>query len=246
MRQMLIDSRVGSKEVLSGLANLGCKCKLFALEFADFAFEGSGPDGTYLIGIERKVITDMLDSMRTGRLSGHQIPGMSQMYDRRYIVIEGRYRPSRDGYIEVNTRKGSTSVWGPLRGREQFLYAELDNFINSIEEHAGFSIKRTGNIQETAHCVANLYAYWQKEYTRHKAHKAFYTPPNPVRLYPPNVRERVAKELVGVGQTKARAVAKKFKTLEAMFTAAPADWESIEGVGKTMAKRIIGEIKGQK
>lgn len=246
MRQLLIDSRVGSKEVEASLLHLGCKCKLFPLEFGDFAFEGSGPDGTYLIGIERKVIGDMLDSMRTGRLSGHQIPGMSQMYERQYLIVEGLYRANRDGYIEVLSRNGNKNAWGPLRGREQFLYAELDNFLNSIEEHTSFRVKRTGNIQETAAVVSNLYNYWQKKYENHRAHKAFYTAPDPVRLYPPSFPVRVAKESVGIGQIKAGAVAKHFKTVRAWANAEPEEWMKIEGIGKTMAKKIVGEIRGEK
>jgi ERCC4-type nuclease len=87
-----IDRRTGSGELLplfpKGVAELGC------LEYGDFAWIGKGPEGLPLaIGVERKQIHDLVNSMASGRLQAHQLPGMINTYKISYLVIEGIWRP---------------------------------------------------------------------------------------------------------------------------------------------------------
>ena len=98
-----VDDRVGSRELLPELKRLHIPAEKVRLPFADAAFEGNGPAGPVKVGIERKTIYDLMQSMTTGRLSAHQLPGLVQNFDHRWIVVEGPSRPA----------KTSTSPAGP-------------------------------------------------------------------------------------------------------------------------------------
>ena len=81
---ILVDDRIGAVEIapLLGSPNVTCR-----LEFADFAWSGNGPDGQVDIGVERKSLLDLLASMTTGRLSGHQMVGLTAQYDWVYLLV---------------------------------------------------------------------------------------------------------------------------------------------------------------
>ena len=57
---ILIDSRIGSAELAPLISTPNILCQL---EFADFTFSGNGPAGQVAVGVERKTIMDLLQSM---------------------------------------------------------------------------------------------------------------------------------------------------------------------------------------
>ena len=76
-----VDSRIGSKDLAAPLTRLGLPAELTTLPFGDIAFEGQGDDrGPLTVGIEFKVLTDLVQSLRSGRLVGHQVPGLRQTW----------------------------------------------------------------------------------------------------------------------------------------------------------------------
>src|SRR5258708_669111 len=77
------------------LDGLEVRYQLDPLKFGDFSFFGKGPDGPIAIGIELKTVNDFVSSMLSGRLAGHQIPGLLENYQRAYVVIEGVCRMDR-------------------------------------------------------------------------------------------------------------------------------------------------------
>src|SRR5271166_1849574 len=62
------------------------------LHAGDFSFLGNGPnDEPWTIGIERKRMRDMVNSIRGGRFSGEQLPKLLN-YDRAYLIFESRWK----------------------------------------------------------------------------------------------------------------------------------------------------------
>lgn len=151
-----IDSREGSRELLPffppNLAVLG------RLQYADFAFLGKGPsDIPITIGIERKAFMDLINSMTTGRFSGHQLPGLLSHYQVVYLLIEGiwRFNP-KSGLLE--RRKGKS--WTPLElGSRRFMAREVWGFLNTLIIRTNVHIIQTGTRRETAQVVAALH-HW--------------------------------------------------------------------------------------
>src|SRR5262245_5878451 len=103
-----VDSRSGSGELSPYFEPYGLVVEKTHLDYGDFDFEGSGPKGKCGVVFERKRIEDLVDSMQTGRLSGHQLPGICENYDYGYLIIEGIWRPGREGFLEIGNRNGWT------------------------------------------------------------------------------------------------------------------------------------------
>lgn len=242
MREILVDDRVGSRELIPHLEAFRLPVRKQRLEFADVAFVGNGKSGEVKIGVERKVVSDLINSMTSGRLSAHQLPGLVKNYDFRWVLVEGLMRPGRDNVIEV-WRRG---VWMPAR--TQLAYSQLSGYLTSLEINGGCLIKRTMGIQESANEIGLLFKWWGKDWERHRAHLAIEKGVMPDRVlfnrvsYP----RLVAAVLPGIGWKKSKAVAKHFKTIEAMANARPQDWAQIEGVGRKLSVTLPMLISGMR
>lgn len=237
-----IDDRVGSRELLPELRKLHCPTEKVRLPFADAAFEGEGEKGPVKVGVERKTVGDLIQSMTSGRLSSHQLPGLVQEYDYRWIVVEGLWRPGRDGVIEV-WRKG-----GWRQADTRLGWFEVDRYLTTLEVRGGCWVRRTGSLWETAVLVNSLYKWWGKDWKEHRGHlqlekglmpdRVLYTKPSYPRL--------VASVLPGIGWEKSKAVAKRFRTVRAMVEAGPAEWRQVPGIGKTLGLRLPMILEGVK
>jgi len=235
-----IDNRIGSKDLLSLMPKNSAE--LTHLEYGDAAFMGRGPgDIPIPVGIERKRLNDMLTSMTTGRLSGHQIPGLVMCYDVVYLVVEGLWRANpQSGLLEKPGRKG----WSPVRlGARQFMAKELWSYLNTLQILAGVYVWRTGTARATAQWVTNLYHWWtSKPLDAHKSHMAKHVPFAKLTRSKQPFVQRAAEQLASVGTVRAKAVADHFGSVLAMALAIESDWTAIDGIGKTLAKRIMEEI----
>ena len=77
---ILIDSRIGSVEFEKQLPK--DIAQVTQLEYADFMFNGLGPNNEiWSIGVERKAIGDLISCMFDNRFTGHQLPGLQNEYD---------------------------------------------------------------------------------------------------------------------------------------------------------------------
>lgn len=233
-----IDPRVGSKELLPLFPkNMAC---LSRLQFADAAFLGRGPDDVPVyIGIERKRILDLLDSMCTGRLSGYQIPGLLSSYTTVYLVIEGIWRPNpKSGLLEKIAGRGE---WKPIKlGQRTFMAREIYNYLNTMALFQGVYIWFTSNGRQTAILIQSLYHWWNdKPFSAHSSHEKVHTPAVKLRVRKRNIVEKIASELPGIGYEKSRLVGEKFSTVLEMVLANEKDWKSIPGIGKTLSQRIV-------
>ena len=238
---IVIDSRKGSGE-LYPLFSLGV-AEVATLDFADMSFFGRGNNGTLLsVGVERKQIMDLVSSISTGRLSGHQIPGLMRSYDMVYLIVEGAWRENpRSGILEHKRGKD----WKEISlGRRRFMAKEVTNYLNTLAVKIGdrtngrFYIWRTLNKTETVRYITHLYYWWNnKDLDEHRAHLKDYEPN--VFMCKPSIVYRMARALDHIGEKKAELVADKFATPFEMVAADESAWREIPGIGKKIAKDIV-------
>ncbi len=235
-----IDKRIGSKELRRFFKQT---TKLCLLPFADFSFLAwQGADKALTVGVERKTLPDFLNSTLRGRLCGHQIPGMQRTYEINYVVIEGERRVSDLGHVQ-NKRRGR---WADVRlGNRLLSSSGFFGMVNTIQVLAGVYVVFTKDKRETAALVEALYGWWSKPEEAHTSHltvkkKAFDKMP----LTKATLCQRVASELPGIGLKRSAAVAKHFKTVEAMAWATSEEWGEVEGVGAKTATKVYNELRG--
>lgn len=251
---IMIDSRTGSKELAPLFLPYGIQPQLTKLDFGDIAFEGNGPSGRSAIAIERKQISDLVESIQSRRLSGHQLPGMAETYDYCYLVVEGLWIPGPEGEMQFGYggTKGQRfgGSWRPVHGKS-ILYRAVDNYLSTLELHAGIIYRRTLDPLETVHMIVDLYHWWNdKQWKEHSAHLAVYAPAEPIlqrgrklnlSRREVSLTEKWAMQLKGI-DTKAELVAKYFHSAREMALATEAQWREIPGIGKRIAKEVVRSI----
>jgi ERCC4-type nuclease len=231
---ILLDPRAGSADYEPLLRALGAPVEMVTLEFGDVAFYGSG----YAVGVELKRLNDLLNCIVTGRFSGHQLPGLALHYAEAWLIVEGYWRPNpQDGVLE--TRRGRD--WVPVKlGARTWMYRDLDNFLTTVEVKGGVRVKRTANPDETARAIYGLYAWWL-DYDGHRSHLALNRAGRDVALFTrPTFVRRVAAELPGVGFEKSGMIAGAFPTVRALMGADEKRLRTLPGIGKALAKGIVG------
>lgn len=244
-RPILVDERVGSKDLLDPLRDRHLPAELMKLDAGDVAFEGDGPTGPLMVGIERKRIKDMLDSMRSGRLAGHQLVGLLRDYQVNYLIIEGGYRPNpNSGVLEV-FQNGN---WQTLRlGTQGFPYSELEGYLLGVENRANVKVRWTYNRAQTVNLIQTMWNWWGVKWCDHRSLDCIYTPPPPtLGFIKPSFERKVAVQLEGVGWERSEAVVERFPTVMEMAAATEKEWREVAGIGKTLAKRIVAAFRGQK
>lgn len=238
---ILLDPRVGSNHLAPIFTAMKVPFEISPLEFGDCAFLGNGPEGPVRVGVEIKGGrggSDFLQSMQSGRLVGHQVPGLADAYERRYLIIEG-LRPTRKGLLWTPPRRGG-------RARPIFM-ADVQRFITGLEE-SGLRVRYTGNPEATARMIAKeLYGFWEKDYDSHTSINVLYQAPifSLHREDETTMRiRRVVKALkAGIGDGRSKAVAKHFGSIDALVNAEEAAWTGIEGVGKKTIGEAIRAIR---
>ncbi|RPI88733.1 MAG: hypothetical protein EHM41_00220 [Chloroflexi bacterium] len=238
---ILIDDRKGSRELAPLIKS---PTQLTRLEYGDFAFIGNGVSGQVSVGIERKTIPDLVASITSGRLSGHQLLGLTASYEFVYLLVEGMWRQGPDGVLEI--LQGRNWIEFNL-GSNRFTAREINNYLNTLRIICNVAVWQTPNIRQSARWISDSYNWWQKDYDKHRAHLAFHeTAPqnNKVVLIAPNLIHRIAKELPDVGWEKGKLIAEKYKTVVELACATEEELMEIPGIGKKIAKHIIQALRG--
>lgn len=233
---LLLDDRIGSRELFLPLQKQHVPLELTRLRFGDAAIVGNGPGGYTMIGIERKRIRDLLASLMTGRLAGHQLPGLVDEFAYRWIVVEGVYRTNSDGRIEIPKGNGK---WESLR----FDGVGLDKYLLTLELRGGCSVKRTYDIGETSQFLAALYSWWTEPWDSHRGHLALHSPPDAMVMVKPSLVRRWAAELPGIGFEKSGLVAERFKSCVELATATEAEFREVDGIGQKIAESAVRAIQ---
>jgi ERCC4-type nuclease len=224
----------------------GVSTRLEKMEYGDYSFAGNGPNGVgmSLIGVERKKIRDIANCMRTGRLWGHQIPGLVSTYDYKYILVEGITKAAPDGGL-LELRGGWKEV---LLGAKTTQWEDLEHFITTIEMFSPVKVIRCGTPECSADWITALYRWFNgKSWEEHHSHQVIYSPPDPVvSIGEVTLVRRWAKELPGIGYKTSFKVEQEFRNGREMAEAEKERWMRIDGIGKKLAEKVVREIRGEK
>ncbi len=241
---ILVDDQAGSSALFPYIVRLTPNVLLTRIEppFGDMTWMGNGPDGQLRVGVEYKQIDDILQCMLDGRFVAHQLVGMLEHYDRRYLLVEGRIRCDRNTGV---MQKQRGNEWRDIqRGGRGFTYRDLNHFYTTIEEQTQTRVVETFDEYASARWLFTKYSWWtNKEWDEHSSLKQFHVPPPPTAaLVKPSVVRRVAKELGGLGWERSGAAAAYFKSVRALVNADAKAWLKVDGVGKVIANRIVAEV----
>ena len=231
---ILIDSRTGSAELAPYLKTPKIICHL---DYADFAFTGNGPQGPVFIGVERKALLDLLGSMTSGRLSGHQLTGLRDAYDHVYLLVEGIWKADRRSGVLMRPVKRR---WIPVTlGSRRFMARELYNFINTLAVICGVHVVFTSDPYETGQWLDATFAWWTKPWNKHTAHQQWHMPDEVASFTKPSLTARLWAQFDGVGQDRAQKLAERFRLPEDIIFATMEALMQIPGIGKKGAESII-------
>jgi ERCC4-type nuclease len=236
---ILLDDRVGAKELFK---HMTVKTKMQRLEFADAAFTGMGPGGVpRWIGVERKVIGDLVSSIDSGRLAGHQLVGLMNSYHDVYLLIEGIWRTGPGGEIQQYRGKRWKSVL--RKGTSHWTAQAVMKYINTLMVTMGVRVWMTGGKKESASYLGHIHNWWQMPYEKHTSLHQFHKASRPLdTLIKPSFLRRACAELEGVGWKRSGFVARHFKTMENLVNADEKELMKVEGIGKKTAKTIVKEL----
>ena len=236
------------------LARFGLPLSVVRLDYGDLAIQASNG---WLIGYERKRLTDLIACMQDRRLAGHQLRNMWGTYDRVELVIEGLWRPGENDCIEV---PNGSKHWATLFHRGNGMsYRQVDSYLYSQYEMGGVPCWRTGSVAETAHLYASRFHWWQKDYELHKSHDALFTnSPTAQRRGAvllmqgePNAVTLTAAQIPGI-DAKAWDVGKYFKSPAEMCEADEYEWRqvpwtdrkgNVKHFGKQTAREIVAWLR---
>ena len=234
---LLVDAATGSNELAEPLRRAGLPVDVTHLEFGDVVFSGRGEKGAKLyVGIELKKIGEFVESLRSGRFTGHQLLGLCQDFDRRYLILEGDYHHDHRGRAVVFRGKGRPQ---PLRGVTTAVAFEQE--ILNIQTRGGIWVRHTTTRRDTLRVIEAIYRYWtDRDLDSHKSHLAIYAPDiDKGLLSPRTLLRQIAAQLPGIGFERSRAVERHFKTVQEMACAKQEEWLKIEGIGHKTARKIV-------
>lgn len=235
----------GSKELLPYILKIGVQAELAGLQFGDFAFEGKGPKGNILIGIERKTLHDILHCIDDSRYSAHQRPGMLAMYQKSYLILEGNWKPHTENGTLMEGFNGGSS-WGECRYRSsRVMYAKLFRYLLSVAL-SGVIVIYSRDIIHTAYNVCEVFHYFQKPWNKHTSLIEVQKLAIPDLRGKPSLTRRWASDLEGVGVVHSMAAERYFRSPIKLAQSSEVDWLRLPGIGVGTAQHIIKEINGTK
>jgi ERCC4-type nuclease len=201
------------------------------LDGADLMFLGKGPKGEVTVAVEFKKLKDLLSSLRSGRLVGHQLVEM-QAYDFRYLLVEGEWRSDDRGLVTVRSKFGE---WRPAQGN--FRASELDKTLIGFPLRAGVYVWPTHTRRETVRWIESLYRSWtDSKWDAHASHIAIY---RPAPLVPISDVRATLSTFPGIGTKTSLHVEQHFNgSIRRAVKARATEWAKIDGVGAKVAQRV--------
>lgn len=239
---ILVDSRIGSKELLPHIHRVGVKAQMGQLEYGDAAFEGNGPSGRMMIGVERKTIGDLLNCIDDARYSAHQRPGMLAMYQKSMMIIEGTWKPDiQTGYLMECVAQ---MTWRPFRQRTQMVrYNKLFRYLLTVQ-FSGVAVIWSRDLEQTAFNICEIYHWFAKPWDQHTSLLEMQKLNIPSLNGRPPLVQRWAAELDGVGVKHSSEALKVFKTPYELAKSDETQWISMPGVGVKLARSVVRQIHG--
>lgn len=202
---LIVDTRAGSCDLIAPLRAAGLPVQEGVLDFGDLAFMGRGVRGAdVFIGIEHKKLPDLIQSLTSDRLTGHQLPGLLAAYDRAYLVIEGEW-DDVNGRITMPSafRRRST----PVKGAPNAIV--LEQRVITLETRGGLRVRWTPNQRASVRHLTALYRFWtDRALDAHKSHLAIHAPDLDPKLREPisDFRKGLNGAVPGIGLALSRAL----------------------------------------
>lgn len=247
---MIVDYKGGPEgkripeEFVSLIKARGVPAQLGDLEYGDFAFEGNGPQGSAMIGIERKTLHDMLNCIDDNRYNEQRV-GMRQMYQVSVLALEGHWRPHDPSGVLMEGFNGGVS-WTYCKYRSQrTMYYKLQRYLFSVQL-SGVVLVPSRDKWHTAFNVCELYHYFQKRWQDHTSLLEIQRIAIPQMTYQPSLVRKWANDLEGIGTKLSELAARHFRTAYKLANADESEWMRIPGVGAKTAQDIMRQIWGTK
>ncbi len=254
---ILVDHRAGSCELLAPLTDMGIPAESTELEFGDLAFLGRGEGGApTMIGLEHKKLPDLVQSLKSDRLAGHQLIGMLNTYERPYLIIEGDWSVDTNGRVVV--WRGRKLL--PLQGCPPA--QELLKRVFTLETRGGLRVYWSRNRDSTIQYVMALYRYWSdRDLDSHKSHLAIHAPDldRTLRIPISDFRKGLNGLCPGIGLQFSRAIEQRvfddvkgegsMRQLMALGEQALADISIVSDKGRTQrfgaarAKKLLAALR---
>ncbi len=235
---ILVDNRAGSDKLGLDLRAAGLPIQFDRLDGGDIMFLGFGEKGECTVGVEHKTLRDLLQSLRSQRLQGHQLFEM-QAYDYRFLLIEGEYKHDTEGYVTMRT---GFRDWRRVAGN--FRASELDKTLLGLTLRGGIITKEVSTRRESVRWLTSLYRnFTDSAWDAHTSHTGIHRPaglvkPSPFRNFIcgiPNVGLKTSKAIEAYfGPHPRRAVNARWE-----------QWASIDGIGKKGAVAIDKFLEGE-
>lgn len=242
MPTLWVAREVGSKEFVEPLQALGVNAKLATLDSADFAFTGNGPDGDVEVGIERKALSDLVTSLRDGRLCGQamegskggQLPRLQAAYDEAWLLVEGHWVADTTGRLFARGRTRNTKLPG------SFTEDSLTKQLLSIEMVGGLHVQHTNGRGQTTSWLASLFRWftdtkWDRHTTLNVTHKRHQS------KVPVSMFREVTLPLPGIGLAGSKALEATFGGSLSALLAAKLETLTDVTVATPVGPRRLGE-----
>lgn len=239
---MLVDDRAGSRELVK-YEPLSSSSQLCRLDAGDVALAGNGPSGDLMVGVEVKSIWDLISSINTGRLQATQLPALLSTYEVAWVLFYGSYRPGAGGRLEIAKGAG----WREFKlGERPVPYGYLESFLFDCAA-LGVKVKHVANVRDACTWLGVLHRWWSKPWDHHKGMHTLDRSRDislmPGMDGPTHLRVKVAAQLPGVGFERALSAANHFGSVVDMVCADEAEWESVPGIGKVVAKAVCAAVR---
>ncbi len=252
---LLVDSQ-GPKGafLLEPLQQAGLPAVERFLHAGDLAFSGRGLGGCAVeIGIEFKRLdsssTDLAQSLRTGRLSGEQLPkllGERGAYDKAWLLVEGMWRTDpKSGLVTVY--KGKHRGWQAIPGKMPG--SELEKRLLTLEMLGGLHVRFSNTRADSIRFIGALYRWWtDRDLDKHVSHLAVHDAPT---FRPISDKAAAFMRWPGLGYKGSAMAETKFKgSIKSAACADAASWAALDingkKFGRTRADKLVTWLKGEK
>lgn len=245
---LLVDDRAGSKDLIVPLRQMGLEVESTRLPFGDLAWEGRGAKGRPVsIGVEFKQVGELVQSLRSERFQGHQLPGMRREYDHSWLLIEGELLYNKKGQLLRRRGRRETAL---LPG--QMSVGELLKRLFVLHLCGGVNPVLVPTRRDTLQAIEALYRTWtDTDLDKHKSHLGIYAAPP---LLPISNTRSVLKQFPEVGMQLSLAAEREFQTVQNAANASVEEWAALETIddtgkprrlGRKAAERIVLFCKGE-
>lgn len=233
---MKVDTRAGSQEYLAPLQALGIPAEPAQLPAGDVSWIGRGVKGAPIpVGVEIKKWSDLLTCVRDGRFAD-QLKKMNDVYQVKWLLIEGPWRVDHEGFVELPTLEG---FWRRADGH--YRIQEVYSWLFTMVQCGGILLWVSPSQSYSVAWLRSLWLWWTgKDYEEHRAHLDWYRPPLPPTpwISEPQPVQIVARVFPGIGSHLCALVSEEFPSVEEMVTASPERWQKVEGIGKKLATKV--------